>query len=176
VYFDTNMHGMDKFKIVNYRVHKSLPMDFVENQIYVALKLPFFYLKPNLRLSFHILPGFMNCLFTSDFPTKSLCVFVSSGLPSMNIPRPYPHPSTLYLHTKYGKCYKYDTSLYFVFFTLLSLSPYWYFRGLALKIPQFTFLRNGCCVQQLNAKLNPENVTILNEDDQRSLATFQYVT
>lgn len=37
------------------------------------------------------------------------------------------------------------------------------------------FLPDDCFVQQLNAKLSPENVTKHNEDDQRSLATFQYV-
>jgi hypothetical protein len=38
------------------------------------------------------------------------------------------------------------------------------------------FLPNDFCVQQLYYRLSPENITIHNEDDQRSLAAFQYVT
>jgi hypothetical protein len=68
-----------------------------------------------------------------------------------------------------------DASLYLVSSILLSLSPYWYFRQLALKIPNFMFLPNDYCVQQLNAKRSPESVTIHNEGDQRNLKTFQNV-
>ena len=68
-----------------------------------------------------------------------------------------------------------DASFYLVSSIFLSLSPYWYFRQIAHKIPQFMFLPNDCCVQQLNAKRSPESVTIHNEGDQRNLKTLQNV-